>query len=316
MVTTAQKMAADPELTAILQTYNDVTARLTRSHEALAGEVRRLRDELDAKNKELQRRERLAALGEMAAGVAHEIRNPLGGIGLYASLLERDLKDRPDEKEIARRIGVGVVNLETIVRDILAFAGGAEPRLEQVDAADVVKSAVAGASSCAESKRVRIDVDDAFGKYQLRCDRGQIERALLNLILNAVEAADQNGHVWIRAGRSDGPAEGLETGGESVSIVVEDDGPGSPPAALPRVFNPFFTTKDDGTGLGLAIVHGIVEAHGGSVTAGSRVGGGASVILSLPMANSRSESRRCSGEHVDGCCGGQGVVAARAADGS
>ena len=294
MVTTAQKRAADPELTAILRTYNDVTERLKRSHEALAGEVHRLRDELEEKNKELQRRERLAALGEMAAGVAHEIRNPLGGIGLYASLLERDLKDRPQEKEIARRIGVGVANLETIVRDILAFAGGAEPRLERAEAADVVKSAVAQASVHAEAKCVTIDVDDALGKYQLRCDFGQIERALLNVILNAIEAVDQNGHVWIRAGRTDGSQEGLETGGDSVSIVVEDDGPGFAPGALPRVFNPFFTTKDSGTGLGLAIVHGIIEAHGGSVTAGSRVGGGASVMLSLPGAKQQLESRRCS----------------------
>ncbi len=311
MVTAAQKMAADPELTAILRTYNDVTERLKWSHEALAGEVHRLRDELDGKNKELQRREHLAALGEMAAGVAHEIRNPLGGIGLYASLLERDLKDRPQEKEIARRIGVGVVNLETIVRDILAFAGGAEPRLERAEAVDVVKSAVAQASARAEAKRVKIDVDDALGKYQLRCDFGQIERALLNLILNAIEAVGQNDHVWIRAGRSDGPPEGLETGGDCVSIVVEDDGPGFAPGALPRVFNPFFTTKDSGTGLGLAIVHGIVEAHGGSVTAGSRVGGGASVMLSLPVAKQQSKSRRCSHGHADGCCGGDGVAARR-----
>ena len=105
-------LTAEPDLVTILQTYNDVTERLKRAHETLLAEVERLHDELHEKNRELQRRERLAALGEMAAGVAHEIRNPLGGIGLYASVLERDLIDRPGERDVARRISAGVQNLE------------------------------------------------------------------------------------------------------------------------------------------------------------------------------------------------------------
>ena len=95
MTSTLPNTTGEPDLAAVIQTYNEVTERLKVSHELLRREVCRLREELHQKNKELQRRERLAALGEMAAGVAHEIRNPLGGIGLYASLLERDLKDRP-----------------------------------------------------------------------------------------------------------------------------------------------------------------------------------------------------------------------------
>jgi len=267
--------ADESDLVAILQVYNDVTERLKRSHEALAGEVCRLRDELHEKNLELARRERLSALGQMAAGVAHEIRNPLGGIGLYASLLERDLSDRPAQRDIVRRISAGVQNAENIVRDILAFAGGASPKFEPVSLGGILEGAISQAAPQAEVKGIAIIVDPSLRDATLVADPGQIERALLNLVLNALEAAGPDGRVWIRRG-----AGRLEGG--MLEIVVEDNGPGIAPECLHRIFNPFFTTKDGGTGLGLAIVHGIAESHGGCVRAGSRVGGGAAFTLALP----------------------------------
>ena len=120
------------ELAAIISSYNEVTERLKNSHQELARQVHGLREELAEKNHELARKERLAALGEMAAGVAHEVRNPLGGIQLFASLLERDLQDRPKLRELASRISGGVRTLNGIVSDILVFAGKAEVRLEPV----------------------------------------------------------------------------------------------------------------------------------------------------------------------------------------
>ncbi len=296
MITAASKNTNDSDLVTVLRTYNDVTERLKRSHEALAGEVCRLREELHEKNRELQKREKLAALGEMAAGVAHEIRNPLGGIGLYASLLERDLIDRPDQRKIARRISAGVQNAETIVRDILAFAGGAQPKLGVFPLEELLDDVLAQTAPQAEALAVTVEVDPRLAPFELHCDPGQVERALLNLLYNAIDAAGEGGHVWIRRGETAGAADdrpGAEKVEESdlVSIVVEDDGQGIDPALRERVFNPFFTTKDTGTGLGLAIVHGIAEAHGGCVTARSRDGGGASLTLSLPGGiGSRGES--------------------------
>jgi len=276
---TAAALQEGSDLVAILRTYNDVTERLKKSHETLWVEVARLRGELAEKDRELQRRERLSALGEMAAGVAHEIRNPLGGIGLYASLLERDLGDLPPQQQIARRISAGVQNLETIVRDILSFAGDAEPRLAGVLFADVLDSALAQTAPQVGAKSVTLEVDDALRAVELWCDAAQVERALLNLVFNALDAVSDGGRVSIRRGAS---AES-----EQAAIVVEDDGPGIEPACLQRIFNPFFTTKDHGTGLGLAIVHRIAEAHGGSVTARNRASGGACFVLSIPTVTAK-----------------------------
>lgn len=280
---------SEPDLATIIDRYNDVTERLKRSHELLGREVARLGQELAEKNKELARRERLAALGEMAAGVAHEIRNPLGGIGLYASLLERDLQDRPEQSDLARRIGVGVENLAGIVNDILAFAGGAEPNRRSVRLAEIIDSALTQAAPQADLLDAEIDVDLRLTQIQLYCDAGQIERALVNLIRNALDAAGKGGRVWIRAGegRYDDPTS---------AIVIEDNGPGIPPEQLQRVFHPFFTTKGTGTGLGLAIVHRIAESHGGSVVAGNRKGGGAAFVLFVPKARREVEPGVCDGE--------------------
>ena len=276
--------SAEPDLVTVLQTYHEVTERLKRAHETLLAEVARLHDELLEKDRELQRHERLSALGETAAGMAHEIRNPLGGIGLYASLLERNLTDRPGERDVARRISAGVQNLENIVGDILSFAGNGDPRLTRVMLANVLERALSHIAPRVTALGVAIHVDERLSAVELWCDAAQVERALLNLICNAMDAAGSGGGVWIRLGeRGD-----LD---ELAPIVIEDDGPGIDPDCLQRVFKPFFTTKDHGTGLGLAIVHRIAEAHGGCVRAGNRTGGGARFVLSLPTSRGLQPAR-------------------------
>lgn len=266
-------VAEQNDLVAVLRVYNDVTERLKSSHEALAREVHRLRGELNEKNRELQRRENLAALGEMAAGVAHEIRNPLGGIGLYASILQKELAERPREREIAHRISAGVENLEKIIRDILAFAGSGTQRNEPVCLGRLMKSVLSQVERRLQESNTTFHVDEEFEGVWVQGDAARIERAVLNLSFNAIEAAGPDGHVWVRCEYGD---DGM------VSVVVEDDGAGIDPAILHRIFNPFFTTKDSGTGLGLAITHSIAESHGGFVRAGNRPDGGASFVLTLP----------------------------------
>jgi len=281
MSATATGLHEGSDLVSILRTYNDVTERLKKSHETLWVEVARLRGELEEKDRALQRSERLAALGQMAAGVAHEIRNPLGGIGLYASLLERDLTELPSQQQIARRISAGVQSLEAIVRDILSFAGDAAPRFAEVRLGDVLDSAMVQVGARVEAGAIGLSVDKELDKLDLWCDAAQVERALLNLLFNAFDAVGEGGRVWVRRGS-------VTEGSGLASIVVEDDGAGIDPGCFQQIFNPFFTTKDHGTGLGLAIVHRIAEAHGGSITARNRVPRGASFVLSLPVTSTGS----------------------------
>jgi len=287
MTSLAPTTVDEPDLVAIIQAYNDVTERLKRSHESLAREVCRLSEELRETNRELQRRERLAALGEMAAGVAHEIRNPLGGIGLYASLLERDLADRPKEQDLVRRMSAGLKNLESIVNDILVFACDTEPEKEPVSLGKILESVIVQTAPQADALKVTVEVAPQLASLDLLADANQIERALINLVLNAVDAAGagtgaEGGHVRIGCGDVDHE-------NRLCRIVFEDNGEGIAPELLNRVFNPFFTTKHTGTGLGLAIVHRIAESHGGSVSAGRADGGGAKFVLSIPSAEENTE---------------------------
>jgi len=269
------------ELGAIINAYNEVTERLKHSHDRLLQETRRLREELAEKNRELARRQRLAALGEMAAGVAHEIRNPLGGIQLYASLLIRDLQENPAACGLAVRIDEGVRALESVISDVLAFAGGAEPQPAEVALAGLVRACCESVEPLRQRLKASVVIDESVEGERLHVDGGQIQRALLNLMLNALEAAGKEGTVWLFV-----KAEGAK----GRAIHVADNGPGIADELKDRVFNPFFTTKDSGTGLGLAIVHRIVEAHGGSIQVFDRAGGGAEVVVHLPPAQEQGNT--------------------------
>lgn len=265
------------ELGAIISAYNEVTDRLKDAHERLAGEVVRLRQELEAKNEELRRQDRLAALGEMAAGLAHEVRNPLGGIALYSSMLERELVDRPKACGAASKISQNVRSLDRLVTEILAFAQ--EGHLERgACSLDRILTGVED-SICpwATEAQANVNIEAKAHQVRLNCDSTKLEQALTNLVLNGVQAAGHGGNVWLSA-TSDAD-EGL------VQIDVWDNGPGIPTDKLDRIFNPFFTTKATGTGLGLAIVHRIVEAHGGTIRAVNRPEGGAKFTLRLPVGD-------------------------------
>ncbi len=272
--TAAGLTTRERELGAIINAYNEVTERLKQSHERLTAEVTRLREQLDEKNRELARRERLAALGEMAAGVAHEIRNPLQGIQLYANLLAKDLKDSADGLRRAQKICTGAHKLNGIIEDILAFAGELEPRVTAVDLKAMADECLELAAPVATARGVTFVVARDVARFNLRVDPLQLQRALMNLLFNAIDAAGERGTVWLSAV--------LEENGYC-GITVADDGPGVADDLKHRIFNPFFTTKDSGTGLGLAIVHRIAESHGGRVVAADREGGGAAMTLVLPL---------------------------------
>ncbi len=281
------------EFGAIIKAYSDVTERLMQAHESLHGEVSRLRDELGRKNAELRRRERLAALGEMAAGLAHEIRNPLGGIALYASMLEQTLAGHADAGASARKISEGVRSLDRLVGEILDFAQ--EDRLERqpCQLGGILAEVDAIARPWADRSGARASFDDRADELWIDADPLRLRQVLTNLVINGLQAAGEGGQVQVNARYRQVPPPGHC--GE-VQIEVLDSGPGIPADMLDRIFNPFFTTKPTGTGLGLAIVHRIVEAHGGTIRATNRPEGGARFAVTIPPAGSRQKAEQERGD--------------------
>lgn len=265
------------ELGRLLASYNQATERLKDSHDRLEEQVRRLGEELANKNRQLEHRKRLAALGQMAAGLAHEIRNPLGGIGLYADLLRGDLQDRPELVAVVDKIVAGVQSLDKLVNDVLSLAQTRCLQVEPVDIRGIIRSAAELVQGQLRQWSVQLRIDLPGAPRQLYADQNMLSRAVLNLLLNAIEACGPGGRVSLRViDRTD-----------SLRIEVCDSGPGVPKEIMDKIFNPFFTTKDCGTGLGLSMVHRIAEAHEGTVRVENLDQGGACFVLSLPHRPSR-----------------------------
>jgi signal transduction histidine kinase len=256
------------ELGRIIMAYSELTEKLQQSHERLETTVHALRQELSEKNRLLERKNRLAALGEMAAGMAHEIRNPLGGIQLYASMLAGDVKDRPESAKLVQKISGGVKHLEGLVGQVLQFTREMRAVIARMDLRETVDQAVELAADAMAKRSVTCEVIGP-STLEVEADPRLMGQAVLNLVLNAAEAMDAGGKVtvWVNA-----PAAGEA---KQFVLVVQDAGSGLPADVMDKIFDPFFTTKDTGTGLGLAIVHRVVEAHDGSISAGNAPEGGA-----------------------------------------
>ncbi len=292
------------DLADLLGAFNEASVRLQQSHEALRGEVARLKTELAEANEQIERGRRLAALGEMAAGISHEIRNPLGSIRLYARMLEQDLADRPAERSVATKVARAVSGLDAVVGDVLAFAREMRPNIELHSVSDLLDRAVDESIGGVEgSNQIRVlRLDRTRDDFTIFADAQLLHRALVNVLRNAAEAirehasagpSKQGPSAMEATGQLDGtqgPVATNETDSRHAvgtividtlagtrakaesrtqpwrSIVVRDTGGGLSEEAMRRMFNPFFTTRAVGTGLGLAIVHRIIDAHAGAVS--------------------------------------------------
>lgn len=256
----------------------------------ILGAVETFRDltEIKALEERAARQDRLAELGEMAAGVAHEIRNPLGGIELYASSLKRRLAPDSKEAEIAGRIGEAAVALNRIVTDMLNFTRQRELQRKPTDPERVLRTAWDMAARERAHKEIIADWDVQTGGRKVPLDADQLAQAALNVILNASQFMQDGGHLEICARFSADPGDGgaiaaANQAAEYLHLEFTDDGPGISDENLGKLFNPFFTTRKDGTGLGLAIVHKIISDHGGSITVANRPPRGACFQFHLPV---------------------------------
>jgi two-component system sensor histidine kinase HydH len=266
--TITDKSTLTPEdLADLFASFQTAADALQQTHTRLQGEVARLEDELRQTRRQLHRAQELAALGEMAAGIAHEIRNPLGSIKLYASALSDDLGDRPEQRDLAGKVVRGVDRLNAIVGDVLAFSRELRVGAEPIPAPALVAEAAEACRACLEHAGAALEVAGVEGRV-VCADPTLLHQALVNVLRNACEAVSSvgtgGGRIRVALGdRHVRDAEGRRT--PMASLTVADTGPGFPEAIADRLFNPFFTTREAGSGLGLAIVHRILDAHGGRV---------------------------------------------------
>lgn len=272
------------EMSQFLEAFNGAAARLQSTHEALTSEVVRLRRELRDANEAVERSRRLAALGEMAAGIAHEVRNPLGSIRLYAKMLEEDLGQQPQLRQQAVKIISATRAVEAIVGDVLSFAREIKVRHDRVNARIVFDAALEHLTHAsvvgAASTRIVRDVEQEE-RVELVCDSALLAQAIANIVRNAMEAMHEHNaakHEIVLQARAAKLAFGSGRRVSACVISVMDTGPGIPHEVVERMFNPFFTTRQHGTGLGLAIVHRIVDAHGGRVSVRNNADAGAPVV--------------------------------------
>ncbi|HEY7726482.1 MAG TPA: ATP-binding protein [Anaeromyxobacteraceae bacterium] len=269
-------------LTRAALAFERTAAALGDERARLAGKVA----ELTAANRALAearesliRSEKLATVGRLAAGLAHEVGNPLGAVTGYVELARARLPADADAElaEALDRIAAAAARIDQTVRGLLDFAHPAPPSLRPVELAAAVEAAQRLARVQARFRGVEVALDLPPGLPCAVADEHQLTQVFLNLFLNAGDAMAGSGRVAVRA----------RDAGAHVVVEFEDSGPGIPAADLPRVFDPFFTTKDpgEGTGLGLAICHRILEAAGGEIAAGRAGGGGARFTLLLRSAS-------------------------------
>ena len=271
------------DLKTVLAAWHTATLRLEQTHHTLREEVRHLTAELEVKNRELARKNRLADLGQMASHVAHEVRNNLVPLTLYLGLLRRRLTDDTAGTEMLDKMRAGFAAMDVMVNDLLHFTSDRDPEIRAFSLLRLMEDIRASLMPqfAAQAIDVVVDVPE---DHAMAADREMIRRAVLNLVLNALDAMPDGGTLTITSVLMP----------ECMELEIGDSGPGLPEKVLPRVFEPFFTTKQQGTGLGLSIVARIAESHGGCVMASNCPDGGAAFTLRIPLAANVSASRTLS----------------------
>lgn len=270
--------------------FNHMTGELRLARQEITDWTRTLEERVERKSRELEQAhhsllhtEKLASVGKLAATVAHEINNPLFGILTNARLAKRQVEkadlDAAQKDRLAAKLGT--IEHESqrcgeIVKNLLAFSRQSPPHLEIVDFSAVIDRCVSLIRHTYQLQNIQLTVEPLPAKANVRGDPGQLQQVLLVLLVNAGDAMPQGGQVTISAAAANG----------QLVLRVRDNGPGIPEEIRGRIFEPFFSTKEDGqgTGLGLAIASGIVEQHEGTISVESTPGQGAEFIIRLPLA--------------------------------
>jgi two-component system sensor histidine kinase HydH len=254
----------------------EVTATILRGDEGDSlGDVLLFRDltEIRKLRREVERSQRLASLGRLAAGIAHEIRNPLSSIKGFATYFRQRYKDVPEDQETAEIMVQEVDRLNRVIGELLEFARPMDMQLRKIAIRDLIQSSLKMVEAQALEKNIEIKTNINPEIDTVLLDPDRMNQIFLNLYLNAIQAMDEGGVLTSELSRD---------GMKEIKIVISDTGKGIARKDLGKVFDPYYTTKPSGTGLGLAIVHRIVEAHQGEIKVESKQGKGTTVTIVLP----------------------------------
>jgi len=220
--------------------------------------------------------EKLAIVGELAAGMAHEIRNPLTSIRGFLQLLQSKYDPNAMEQEYFIIIFNELDHINSIIKEFLALSKPSQPQLQIMPFAQLLSEALLLAEQEAIMYEVKLSSEISPDLPLLCLNPAQIKQVILNIASNAIQATGRGGNVAVRSY--------LEPASEQVVAIIEDDGPGIPPEKLQVIFEPFYTTKENGTGLGLTLSNRIIEGHGGKIEVNSTVGNGSRFIIYLPVS--------------------------------
>ena len=251
---------------------------LTGEDGAALGWVILFRDltEIQHLKKEIARSQRLASIGRLAAGVAHEIRNPLSSIKGFATYFKERYRDTPRDQQTAEIMIQEVERLDRVIGQLLEFARPMSIQKRATQLEGLIRHSMKMVEGDARQKGITLNVKSDPRINTVQIDPDRIKQVLLNLYLNALEAMEGGGDLSVAFLRVDK--------NQSIQITVSDTGPGIKPEDLPHLFDPYFTTKTSGTGLGLAIVHKIIESHKGEIQVKSQRGEGTTITLVIPHA--------------------------------
>jgi signal transduction histidine kinase len=237
--------------------------------------------ELKQLEEEAERNDRLRAMGEMAAGIAHEIRNPLASIELFASILKKDSNGDTEKMKLSDHIVSGVKNMDRIISSLLLFAKSPEPSRQQCNINDLLRDIMKTNTDLQSPDNINIECDFCKEEPLAQGDKELLQQVFLNFIRNAVQAMPEGGNLKLRVEKNKSP-DNHTYHRHFITTTISDTGVGISSEDRESIFNPFFSTKDKGTGLGLAIAHNIVKAHQGTIDVESQKGKGTTFIVNLP----------------------------------
>ncbi len=270
----ARVQSGDMDVAVTFADRNDEIGDLGRDFNDMVAQLKASREEINRLHQtQMSRAEHFATLGELAAGLAHEIRNPLAGIAGVLDIVSRDLPDSSVAREVIEDAKQEAVQINRILTELLDTARPKAPQFRITDIVGTAEHAVLFARQQAVTKRINIEFEVKDELPPVEHDPNQINQVLLNLLLNAIQSMDKAGAIRVTVQQEE----------DAVAIVIADEGKGIAPEHLPNIFRPFFTTKGHGTGLGLSLARRMVESHGGTISVVSAQGRGTQFTVLLPI---------------------------------